>query len=152
MNIFLHKAVKKIHNHEGVLCITEFSDLPFIPKRFFFVKNVPRNTERGNHAHYKTRQVLICIAGKIKTITHDGHTRYENIMEANDAVFIDRMIWDSQIFLTDDAILGVFTDTRYNKKDYITSFTDFKEIVRTAIPLSHGRGVRGEGKTRKRKS
>lgn len=131
MNIFLPDAVKKIHNHEGVLCVTEFSGLPFVPKRFFLVKNVPLNTERGNHAHYKTLQVLVCFSGKIKTITHDGHTRYENIMEANDAVFIDKMIWDSQIFLTDDAILGVFASHPYDKTDYITDFTQFKQLIRS---------------------
>lgn len=130
MNIFLDTAIKKLHNHEGALCVTEFSELPFVPKRMFYVKNVPIGVERGNHAHKKTQQLLICVQGKIKIITHDGNSRYENVMEANDAVYIHEMIWDSQIFLTDDALLLVLASTKYCKDDYITDFTEFKKMTK----------------------
>lgn len=128
MNIFLDNAIIKLHNHEGALCVAEFDSLPFKPKRMFFVKNVPVGVERGNHAHKKTQQLLICVQGKIKIITHDGNTRHENVMEANDAVHVKSMVWDSQIFLTDDALLLVLASTNYDKKDYITDFTEFKKM------------------------
>lgn len=133
MNIFLDKAVKKIYSHEGALCVSQFSDLPFTPKRLFYVKNVPIGTERGNHAHKNTEQLLVCVQGKIKIITHNGYTRHENVMEPNDAVLVKKMIWDSQIFLTEDSILLVLASTIYDEKDYITDFTEFKKIIRSTI-------------------
>lgn len=133
MNIFLNTALTKIVNHEGTLCVTEFKELPFEVKRMFFVKNVPVNVERGNHAHKKNKQLLICVAGNIKVITYDGFTRHENIMEANDCVYIKEMIWDSQIFLNKEALLLVLASEPYNKEDYITDFTEFKRMIREKL-------------------
>lgn len=130
MNLFLNSALKKITNHEGTLCVTEFKDLPFQVKRMFFVKNVPVNVERGNHAHKKNKQLLICVSGNIKVITHDGFTRHENIMEANDCVYLKEMIWDSQIFLNKEALLLVLASEEYDPTDYITDFTEFKKMIR----------------------
>lgn len=122
--------IKKINNHEGALCVAEFKDMPFTPQRIFYVKNVPVNTERGNHAHLTTRQLLVCVSGNIQVVTHDGYNRHECVMEANDCVYIPEMIWDSQRFLNKEALLLVLSSTNYDEKDYITDFTQFKKMVR----------------------
>jgi len=49
----------------GSLIPFEFKDLPFIPKRIFTVVGVPKDSIRGDHAHYETQQILICIKGEI---------------------------------------------------------------------------------------
>ena len=47
-------------DHRGLLVPIEFAQLPFMPKRLFYVSNVPKGEERGNHAHYNTKQILTC--------------------------------------------------------------------------------------------
>jgi hypothetical protein len=51
--------LKTIKDDDGTLVPIEFSDLPFEPKRIFYVCDVPKGEERGNHAHFETRQLLM---------------------------------------------------------------------------------------------
>ena len=50
---------------KGLLAPIELGQLPFVPKRVFYVCGVPKGQERGNHAHYTTKQILTCIQGEI---------------------------------------------------------------------------------------
>lgn len=40
-------------------------DLPFIPKRVFWIYNVPQGEERANHAHEICEQVIIPLRGGV---------------------------------------------------------------------------------------
>lgn len=121
--------LKKIEDPDGSLIPIEFKDLPFIPKRIFIVSNVPKNAERGQHAHFKTQQILICLKGEILVKLYNGkHLNEIHLMEKQ-GVFVDKMIWDSQVFLTGDDILLSICSTNYDKKDYIESIEEFEGIV-----------------------
>ena len=53
--------LKIIKDDEGTLVPIELSDLPFEPRRIFYVSGVPKGEERGNHAHFETQQILVCL-------------------------------------------------------------------------------------------
>ena len=120
--------LKTISDEKGNLIPLEFEGLPFIPKRIFYVIGVPKDTERGRHAHYNTEQLLICIKGKIRVKVHNGYKWDELDMEEGETVFIDKMIWDSQVFLTGEDILLVLSSTNYDSKDYIDDWVEFLRI------------------------
>jgi len=120
--------LKTIKDDEGTLVPIEFSDLPFEPKRIFYVCDVPKGEERGNHAHFETRQFLVCLQGSILVKLHDGKELKEYRLMPNQSVLVERMIWDSQVFETDRDVLLSICSTNYNKSDYIE---DFEEFLRT---------------------
>jgi len=120
--------LKNYSDARGDLFPIEFSSLPFIPIRSFIVKNVPKDSLRGGHAHYKTRQLLICLKGKIKVLIHDGKKLKTITLKENMFTLVDAMLWDSQKFLTNDDVLLVFCSTPYEKADYILDFNEFKKI------------------------
>jgi dTDP-4-dehydrorhamnose 3,5-epimerase-like enzyme len=64
----------------GTLVPIELSEIPFEVKRLFFVNNVPENVIRGNHAHFKTKQILICLTGKIEIILDDGNQKISHTL------------------------------------------------------------------------
>ena len=113
----------------GILVPMEIHPFKFPVKRLFWVTGVPKGTTRGNHAHYKTRQMLICIKGSITV-----HLKYQNEVEdifpltANQWCFVDKLVWDAQTFSSPDDILLVLADTFYDKEDYITDFKKFTEL------------------------
>lgn len=109
----------KYEDERGILVPIDVTDLPFIPKRFFYVYNVPKDTWRGGHAHYETQQILICICGQILVKLESNDKDEEFILEEGQTCFIDKMIWDSQKFLTENSILLVLCSTKYDKSDYI---------------------------------
>ncbi len=62
----------KLNAHKdmrGSLMVNEFEkDMPFSPKRFFMVYDVPNNKVRGEHAHKTCEQFLVCIKGKVTAL------------------------------------------------------------------------------------
>ena len=112
-------------NEKGLLVPMELGQLPFVPKRIFYVKNVPKGSVRGNHAHYKTQQVLTCLQGIVQVKLDYGDKIWEVTLNANESVFCDKMVWDSQTYLTDDAILMSICSTSHDPEDYITDYEKF---------------------------
>ena len=114
-------------HHCGILSVLEFENLPFVPQRAFWVTHVPQGEERGNHAHHKTEQVLICVQGVIMVRIDRGRGTTEQILRPGESVYVGRMSWDSQVFLTGNDMLLVIASTKYDKGDYIEDKEFFLE-------------------------
>lgn len=57
----------------GALCVSEFErDLPFLPRRYFVVYNVPSQEIRGEHAHRRCHQFMVCVHGSVRVLADDG--------------------------------------------------------------------------------
>ena len=65
----MHKIFK---DDRGCLFPIEINSVPFDVKRVFTVYGVPMGTIRGEHAHFKTKQYLFCVKGKIQVYLDDG--------------------------------------------------------------------------------
>ena len=126
------KDLKNFRDLRGDLTPIEFNDLPFIPQRLFIVKNCQPGIKRGEHAHYKTRQYLICLKGCIKVVTHNGDVWADQTLREGQATLIEALNWDYQEFLTGNDILLVICSTSFDLDDYILDFEEFKHIVRSS--------------------
>ena len=122
---------KPFTDERGWLLPFEFSKLPFIPKRIFFVSDVPKGMRRGEHAHYQTQQYLICLSGRVLVGLHNGVQLEEKEIGQGESVFIDKLIWDYQDFLTGQDSVAVLCSTEYMPDDYITNFEDFLHGTRS---------------------
>ena len=121
-------TVKTIEDR-GFLSVLEFNDLPFIPKRVFWVYSVSPREIRGGHAHRETEQYLICVQGAVMVRLWNGKNRDERIISQGDAVFVPKMIWDEQVFLGRDSILLVLASTPYDKADYIENMEEYNKCA-----------------------
>lgn len=124
------KKLRAFWDMRGDLTPLEFKDLPFLPQRLFIVKNSPAGTRRGEHAHYKTMQYLICLKGEIRVVIHNGQTWDKRIITEGETVLIDKLHWDYQEFLTGKDVLLVICNTSFNQEDYISNFDTFLKITR----------------------
>jgi UDP-2-acetamido-3-amino-2,3-dideoxy-glucuronate N-acetyltransferase len=103
------------------------AEVPFIPKRFFMVFNVPSKETRGEHAHKQCSQFLICVAGSVAVVIDDGERRQEIVLDApSRGVLVPPMIWCSQYKYSEDACLLVFASEPYDAGDYIRSYDEFR--------------------------
>lgn len=109
----------------GYLIPFEFIDLPFTPKRIFTVNDVPKDGIRGEHAHYETQQILICAKGEIMVYLDYGYKYEEILLKKGEYTFVEKMVWDSQKFLTGSDFMVVLASTNYNINDYIMDKEDF---------------------------
>tara|TARA_R100000808_G_scaffold15544_1_gene35829 strand:+ start:3725 stop:4129 length:405 start_codon:yes stop_codon:yes gene_type:complete len=121
-----------IHGDErGSLLPIEFAkDLNFSPKRCFVVTDVPRDMERGGHAHWHTQQLLICVKGKINcTLDYGNYNKKSTMLNPGDSIEVPPLVWDTQDFLTGDDVLLVMCSTEYEKSDYILDYDEFTHII-----------------------
>lgn len=105
--------------------------LPFVPQRYFVVLGVPSKEVRGEHAHRKCKQFLVCLQGSIAVVADDGNTRQEFILDSPElGLYLPPMVWGIQYKYTADAALLVLASEPYDASDYIRDYDVFlREIA-----------------------
>jgi len=125
--------LQRIDDLRGSLTFAEMeSGLPFRPKRFFTVFNVPSREARGEHAHRQLHELLVCIRGECAVVLDDGFTTGEIMLDRPDvAIHIPPMIWRTHYKYSQDAVLLALASERYEADDYIRDYSDFvREMTR----------------------
>jgi dTDP-4-dehydrorhamnose 3,5-epimerase-like enzyme len=104
-------------------------DIPFDVKRMFYVYDVHDQNDRGKHSHHKTKQILIAVSGRVTVVCDDGKTKRNYVLdEPSRALYIPEMIWDEQIYHSEDSVLLVLANTNYDFSDYIEDYEEFKRL------------------------
>lgn len=104
--------------------------LPFEPRRFFMIYDVPSKDVRGEHAHKELHQLLVCIKGACSVVLDDGHVRAEVRLDRPTlGLHILPMVWATQYKFTSDAALLVFASDVYKAEDYIRNYNEYLELV-----------------------
>ena len=103
--------------------------IPFEVKRVYFLKNVPKNSLRGAHAHLIEKEVFICIQGSCKALIDKNGTGKKEIILNSPAqgLFCDTLCWHEFFDFSKDCVLLALSSTNYLPGDinYITSYEDF---------------------------
>jgi len=120
-------VLKQVFDSRGDLIVGHFEDeIPFRPKRFFTVFNVPGADVRGEHAHISCHQFLMCVKGSVLATVDDGSTQKHVVLDRpNLGVYMPPMTWGIQSQYSSDAVLLVFTSDAYDPDDYIRNYDDF---------------------------
>ena len=111
----------------GSLSVGEFAaQIPFIPKRYFIVFDVPGKDVRGEHAHRQCQQFLVAVRGSLSVVVDDGTTSEEIVLnEPNVGLYVPPLTWAVQYKYSADALLLVFASDPYDPEDYIRDYDDF---------------------------
>jgi UDP-2-acetamido-3-amino-2,3-dideoxy-glucuronate N-acetyltransferase len=120
-----------IPDMRGSLSFAEYGQyLPFVPKRFFLVFDVPSREIRGEHAHKQLSQFLVCVKGSCSVMVDDGNCREEYVLNSPGvALLIPPMVWGVQYKYSSDAILMVLASDVYRSDDYIRNYDEFLTMV-----------------------
>ncbi len=107
--------------------------IPFEPRRWFLVHDVPGREVRGEHAHRTCHQLLVCVNGSVRIATDDGENRAEvDLDDPAEGVYVPPLVWASQFRYEPDAVLLVLASHPYDPDDYIRDYGQFLELVRDA--------------------
>ena len=120
----------KYADPNGVLCVFECGrHVPFDVRRVFTVSARVGNI-RGDHAHKKCTQLLVCVSGKIRVTCDDGSVVTEYYLDSmGSGLLIPPGIWAKEDYLVDGAVLMVLCDRGYEGEDYIRDYGDFKTFL-----------------------
>jgi acetyltransferase-like isoleucine patch superfamily enzyme len=125
-DVTLHRF-KYVRDPRGDLSVGEFArEIPFVPKRYFLVMNVPNDKIRGEHAHYRCHQFLVCVKGSCAVVVDDLKSRVEVPLDTPDVgLYLPPMTWGIQYKYSSDAVMMVFASDYYEADDYIRDYDEF---------------------------
>ena len=126
------QALTDVADLRGNLVAGEIGEfLPFEVKRFFVVHGVSSRQIRGQHAHRKCHQFLVCVRGSCRVIADDGKHRQEFLLDTPArGVYLPPKTWGVQYDYSNDASLLVFASHAYDPADYVRDYDQFLRSVR----------------------
>lgn len=120
--------IKSFIDERGQLSVLENSNLPFEIKRVYWMQGM-NDKERGNHAHYKIKQCIVCIKGRCSMKFDDGREKKEVVLSSNGkGLIIEPYMWHLLYNFSPDCILMVLSSEEYLEEDYIRDYNKFKEV------------------------
>jgi hypothetical protein len=123
MDNFQAKINKDVRGSLGVI---DLSQIPFTPKRFFWIFDTPENTSRASHAHKSCQQFLMVQKGTVVLNTmHQNQVKNEFKLGVGDCLFLDKLTWLDLLEFRDGAVLGVWASEIYNREEYLETLKDF---------------------------
>lgn len=100
--------------------------LPFVPKRVFFVYQVPPGRTRGGHGHRDLHEFIICQRGRCTVVLDDGANRDEVLLNRPDVgLHVPPLTWTTLREFSADALLVVAASEVYRPEDYIHDYQEF---------------------------
>lgn len=122
--------IQDISDSRGSLRVIEFSTLiGFEPARVFTIKDVPKNTSRGKHAHKQCIQVLQSLIGTVEVkIEFKGIKTTVLLDSPKNILYVPPMNWLEIKFLEETTILNVYASEVFKESDYIRDYSEFLEL------------------------
>ena len=126
--------VPVIADVRGELTFAEVgAHLPFAPRRYFAIFDVPQGATRGGHAHRTLHQFIVALRGSVVCALDDGSRRDEVILDSPGVgLHIPPMVWGVQYRYSADATLLVLASDVYDEAEYIRDYDQFLREVRAA--------------------
>jgi UDP-2-acetamido-3-amino-2,3-dideoxy-glucuronate N-acetyltransferase len=114
----------------GNLGVFNLRQLPFIPKRFFWIFRTPAGVARAGHAHMICEQFLLSLNGEVKVrIVEPNLTEYFETLKEAEGLYLPKRTWLEITQFSEGAVLGVWASHEYDRSEYIEIFEDFKKLV-----------------------
>ena len=86
---------------------------------------------RGEHAHKRLHQFLVCVKGACSVVIDDGKNVKEIELSSPEyGLHIPPMIWGIQYKYSKDAVLLALTSDKYKENDYIRDYDQFISLVK----------------------
>jgi hypothetical protein len=109
--------------------------IPFRIERIFHIQ-APEGSIRGQHAHIRCTQFLLCTSGLVNVSCTDGLSKCTYSLDRpNLGLLVPPGIWCQQSYDKQASVLSVICDSPYTADDYIRSydiFLSFKSIRKSA--------------------
>ena len=122
----------KITDPRGNLSVIESEiNIPFEIKRVFYLYDVPTESGRGAHAHYKLHQFLVPLSGSFDVELDDGYNKA--IVHLNRpwiGLHIPPMIWASEVNFDSSSVCLVLASDIYREDDYIRDYEQFLYVIK----------------------
>ena len=128
--------IQKLPQHSGSkekpgnLAVLEFSALTWTPNRILYVCGTPAGSVRGQHAHHKNKQIVLCIQGQIDVSLWNGYNTVMYNLFPCEYIYVPQMVWDEQTYVTGNDIMMSIHSLPFDPEDHITDRELFLQLTK----------------------
>jgi len=117
---------------DGEIVVAQATQVPFAIARMFTL-TASKGAVRGEHAHRRCIQFMLCVHGAVEVICDDSRDRKTFILDrSNIAVYVPPTIWNRVVFKQDKSVVTVLCDQPFEEADYIREYPDFMTFRKLA--------------------
>ena len=117
--------IRVFEDQRGSLGVSEFTQLPFVPQRFFWLCGVGVGANRAGHGHKECHQFLFCLQGSLRAVVEDRNGPVvDRVLTIGESLHLLPHQWLDLFEFTPNTVLGVYASLPYDFSDYITSKED----------------------------
>jgi acetyltransferase-like isoleucine patch superfamily enzyme len=116
----------------GALSYAQLGDqLPFLPRRYFLLFDVPEGAIRGAHAHRELHQFVVCVHGSCRLLLDDGSNHDElRLSSPERGVHVAPMTWTTVLPDSRATTVLILASDEYDADDYIRDYDEFLGLAR----------------------
>jgi len=108
------------------LGVMDFSQIPFSPRRIYWISGMTFEEPRGFHSHKRLNQVLVVQQGSIKLDLYRGTKKSSfDISNNENHIFIPAGSWREIRAVEEGSTILVVADQVYDESDYIRSWDEY---------------------------
>ena len=127
-------ALPTFADDRGVLTAAEAGrHIPFEIRRIFFVYGIKPPFERGGHAHPRTEQLLVAVAGRLKVDLSDGVASATfSLDDPGRGLYIPELVWARLYDFSVDAVCLAAASTHYDNATVIRDWNTYLRLGATS--------------------
>ncbi|MEG1089913.1 MAG: FdtA/QdtA family cupin domain-containing protein [Citrobacter sp.] len=122
----------QIHGDDrgSLVALETEKNIPFIIQRVYYLFDTKNGVVRGYHAHKQLKQVAIAVRGSCCFTLDDGHERVDIVLNnPSQGLLIESFMWREMSDFSDDCVLMVLADSKFDESDYVRDYEEFKKMV-----------------------
>lgn len=121
--------LSRLRHPNGSLTVVDNIENMFPVKRVFYLYDVPGDSERGGHSHFRAHELIVASSGSFDVTLSDGvDEKKYTLNRPYKALYIPHGIWRSLDNFSSGSVSLVLTSELYSEDDYCRSMTRFKEL------------------------
>lgn len=120
-------TIPKIEDPRGSLSFIQRGvAVDFVPRRVFYLYDVPAGASRGGHAHHQARELIVALSGAFDVMLDDGREkRTFRLDRPNKGLYVPNGLWREIENFSGGAVCMVVTSEDFSEADYIRNYDDF---------------------------
>lgn len=119
--------IRRNDDSRGSLCFAEWDDLPFEPKRVFWIFGVKEGMDRGKHAHSACEEVVFAVNGGFDMFVDNGSCQETfHISDPSEGIYIGKNVWCELRNFQPGTVCVVVASVKYMRDGYINDYEEFK--------------------------
>lgn len=114
----------RIRDPRGNLSFLQCPDqLPFKPRRVYWIYDVPGGEVRTGHAFRSQSEVIVALSGSFDVVLHNGSREVRHhLSRSYYGLYVPPMTWRMLDNFSTNSVALVISSTLYNPDDYIEDY------------------------------